>query len=135
MINLNDLYDYIKRDDILLIENKRGKLTSFSMMDNDKNCTIVMNKKDESTEKERLAHEIGHCATGAFYTPGTLNLRSRCEYRANKWAIKKLIPKDELIEIFEQGMTNIWQIAEYFEVTEDFAKQACKFYGYYNEAI
>lgn len=138
MVKLNDLYDCMERDDILFIENSRGKLTSFSIMDNDKNCTIIMNKNKNSTQslkKERLAHEIGHCETGAFYTSKTLNLRSRCEYRANKWAIKKLIPIDELIEIFEKGMTDIWQVAEHFEVTEDFAKKACKFYGYYNEAI
>lgn len=133
MVKLNDLYDYIKYDDILLIETNNNKLASFSLMDNDKNCTIVMRKTEKSIE--RLAHEIGHCATGSFYTPGTLNLRSRCEYRADKWAIKKLIPEDELINAFEHGFTEIWQLAEHFQLAEDFIIKACKFYGYYNEAI
>lgn len=133
MRKLNDLYDCIVRDDILLIETNNNKLTSFSLMDNDKNCTIIINEKDKSTE--HLAHEIGHCVTGSFYTPGTLNLRSRCEYRADKWAIKKLIPKDELINAFESGYTEIWQLAEYFKVTENFMIKVCKFYGYYNEVI
>lgn len=139
MTKLNELYDYIENDDILLIETDCSKLSSFSIMDNDKNCTIVINEKEKVAErvskKERLAHEIGHCATGSFYTPGTLNLRSKCEYRANKWAIKKLIPEDELINAIESGYTETWQLAEYFEVTEKFIIKACKYYGYYNEAI
>lgn len=137
MVTLNDMLSYIEDKNILLINSDWGKLSSLSLMDNDKNCTIVLNDNHISqlSKKEKLAHETGHCETGAFYTPKTLNLRSRCEYRADKWAIKKLIPRDELIEIFEKGMTNIWQVAEHFEVTEDFAKKACKFYGYFNEAI
>lgn len=139
MVKLNDLYDYIEHDDILLIEKSGGKLDSFSLMDNDKNCTIVMNEEGKHIDcigkKEQIAHELGHCATGAFYTPGTLNLRSRCEYRADKWAIKKLIPKDELVEAIENGYTETWQLSDYFEVTEDFIIKALKFYGYYFEAI
>ncbi len=135
---LNELYEYIDRNDILLIEKFDGKLDSFSLMDN-KDCTIVVRDKckyyDTKEKKVQLAHELGHCATGAFYTPNTLDLRSRCEYRANKWAIKKLTPKDELIEAMKSGYTEIWQLADYFEVTEDFIIKALKFYGYYFEAI
>lgn len=139
MVKLNDLYSCIEHDDILLIEKSDGKLDSFSLMDNDRNCTIVINNKRKYTDyianKEQLAHELGHCATGSFYTPNTLSLRSRCEYRADKWAIKKLISKDELIEAIERGYTEPWQLAEYFEVTEKFIIKALKFYDYYFEAI
>lgn len=74
------------------------------------------------------AHEVGHCATGAFYTENTLELRSRMEYRANKWAIKKLIPRDELEEAVKSGYTEVWQLAELFCVTEDMMRFAMWIY-------
>ena len=46
------------------------------------------------------------------------------EYRANKWAIKKLAPKDEMEEAMKNGYTEIWQLAEYFGITEDMVKYA-----------
>ena len=46
------------------------------------------------------------------------------EYRANKWAIKKLAPKDEMITAMKDGNTEIWQLAEYFGITEDMVKFA-----------
>lgn len=139
MIKLNDLYDMIERDDILLIEKDNGKLSSFSIMDSDKKCAVVIHSDckyyDTNEKKVQLAHELGHCATGTFYNENSLELRSRCEYRADKWAIKKLLPEEELIEAFEQGYTESWQIADYFDLPEKFIRKACKFYGYYNGPI
>ena len=42
----------------------------------------------------------------------------------NKWAIKKLAPKDEMITAMKDGNTEIWQLAEYFGITEDMVKFA-----------
>lgn len=77
---------------------------------------------------------MGHCETGAFYNEHSLELRSRMEYRADKWAIKKLVPENELIEAFEEGILEIWELAEHFGVTEEFMIKACEFYGYYHRA-
>lgn len=59
-------------------------------------------------------------------------LRKKYERAADKWAIKKLIPKDELEAAFQKGITEVWELAEYFEVTEDFVRKAAKEYGYLN---
>ena len=80
-------------------------------------------------EKVKLAHEVGHCETHAFYDQHTSPLvRSRCETKAVKWAIKKLIPKDELIEEYKHGTETAYELAEHFGVPVDFMQTAIEFY-------
>lgn len=83
----------------------------------------------EAERKVHLAHEIGHCETASFYRPySPIDQRSKHEAQANKWAIKKLLPKQELISVMEKGITEVWEIAEHFAVTEDFVKKALNLY-------
>lgn len=100
---------------------------ALSLMD-DELCYIAINPfKLTSTaeEKTKLAHELGHCATGAFYNQySTYDLRARHENSADKWAIKKLIPKDALDSAVSDGRTELWELAELFGVTEDFMRKA-----------
>jgi Zn-dependent peptidase ImmA (M78 family) len=80
-------------------------------------------------ERVKLAHDVGHCVTGSFYNRySPLDLRGKHEYRADSWAIKELIPLDELKKVMKQGCEDIWELAEYFNVTEDFIRKAFAFY-------
>ncbi len=77
-----------------------------------------------------LAHEIGHCRTGSFYNINSAyDVVGRHEARANAWAFKKLIPISDLKELLKLGITEIWEIAEYFEVTDEFTYKALTYYG------
>lgn len=84
------------------------------------------------TEREKISHlwhEIGHCATGAFYDPYTpLETRSRCENRANRWAVKKLLPRIRLEKAMQGGAVEIWQLAELFNVDEKLVRFALQYY-------
>ena len=92
--------------------------------------------KNESSKRVHLAHELGHCKTGAFYNRwAARDIRQKHEHRADKWAIKKLVPKDELLKAIDSGHINIWDWAEYFNVTEDFMKKAVRWYTYGNLAV
>ncbi len=83
----------------------------------------------EREKKTHLWHEIGHCATGAFYSPYTpLETRSRCENRANRWAVKKLLPKTRLEKAMQDGAVEVWQLAEYFNVGEKLVRFALQYY-------
>lgn len=82
-------------------------------------------------ERVHLAHEIGHCQTGAFYSVyAAIDNRRWCENKANAWAIKKLIPKSKLKRILtaRNGDISIWELAEHFTVTEDFMRIAIDYY-------
>lgn len=133
-----ELDNIAEQEGILILETHCPESGSMSLMTDCGNCYIGIDSKNK-TEQEIIvhkAHELGHCVTGSFYNRySKFDLISRHEYRADKWAIKKLIPEEELIEAFEQGYTESWQIADYFDLPEKFIRKACKFYGYYNGPI
>ena len=80
-------------------------------------------------EKVKLAHELGHCATGSFYNRySPFDVVGRHERRADKWAIKKLVPKDELDAAVSSGHVEVWDLADYFGVTEGFIRKAVRMY-------
>ena len=82
-----------------------------------------------------LAHEMGHIETNSFYNVHSpLDVRQKHENRANKWAIKQLITEEELDEAVANGHTEIWDLADYFDVTEEFMRKAVCLYTYGNLA-
>lgn len=131
-MNLNDLYAYADEHNIPVISFNMPKSESMSVL-YDGNCYVGIDPftiKSEIQEKAKLAHELGHCETGAFYNEyATCDIREKHERRANIWAIKKLIPKDKLIEIIESGFgENRWELSQYFEVPEDLMQMALDYY-------
>ena len=82
-----------------------------------------------ASEKEIIAHELGHCMKGAFYNRHSKHdIISRHEYRADKWACENLIPQEEMEEAFRQGYVEVWQLAEYFDVPESLVRKAVYIY-------
>lgn len=83
----------------------------------------------------KLAHELGHCVTGAFYNRySSFDSLEKQENRADKWAIQRQIPAEELDCAVSAGYTEIWSLADYFNVTEAFMRKAVCFYSYGNLA-
>lgn len=87
-------------------------------------------------ERVHLAHEIGHCKTGSFYNPrAKYDIRKRHENRADKWAIEHTIPQERLTRAVEDGLSEPWELAEYFDVTEDFIRKAVCWYEHGTLAV
>lgn len=85
-------------------------------------------------ERVKLSHELGHCATGSFYNRyAARDLRARHELHADRWAIAQLIPREELESALSGGVREIWELADYFEVTEQFMKKALAHYRLLDE--
>lgn len=131
MENLNKLYDFALNENIDVYCFDLATVKALSVCIDGKS-SIAINPfalSDTFEETVILAHELGHCDTGSFYNKySDFDIRAKHEYRADKWAIKKLVPKDELNEAFEHGIVEPWDLAEYFNVTEDFIKKAVAFY-------
>lgn len=126
MTNYVELCEIAEEDDILIIDGNLRKCPSIAVCD-DGDCAIILDCKRIKRKSDLityLAHELGHCETMSFYNENSLETRPRMEYRANKWAIKKLIPKDEMEEAMEQGYEELWELSEYFDVSEDMVKFA-----------
>ena len=89
--------------------------------------------KSYSEEAVAVAHEAGHCMTGSTHQLcSPFDLIQKHENRANKWAIKKLVPKDELEAAVADGHTEPWDLAEIFGVTEAFVRKAICYHRYGN---
>ena len=85
--------------------------------------------EEEADRRVHLAHELGHCATGSFYNRwAARDIRQRHELHADKWAIEKLIPREELEAAVASGFREPWELAEYFGVTEPFIRKAVCWY-------
>lgn len=88
----------------------------------------------EAEETALLAEELGHLETGSLYSvedyanPNRAININKAESRARRWAIKKLIPEDELNNAVARGIKEPWALAEYFEVPEDFMRKAIEYY-------
>ncbi len=80
--------------------------------------------------KEVLAHECGHCATGATHTLASeWDIISRHEYKADRWAIEQFLPYEVLCSAAENGCCEAWQLAEYFDVPQAFVEKAMCYYA------
>lgn len=132
MIDLTELYDCADEYNIEVISIDTRKIESLSMMDEFGDCGIGINPfflQSDADEKIKLAHELGHCMTGSFYNRySKLDIRAKHERRADKWAIKKLVPKNELRKAVNSGRGSRYELAEYFNVTEDFMQKALDYY-------
>ena len=83
-----------------------------------------------------LAHELGHCETGSFYNRfAKLDVRQRHENRADKWAIRRLVPEDDLDAAMADGCDTIPALADRFGVTEPFMRKAVCWYAHGNLAV
>ena len=135
-MNLTELYGLADADNIIIDEFPMQTRKAFSVMDLDGDCYIAIDPFQlESAQEERivLAHEIGHCETGSFYNRfAACDIRKKHENRADKWAIKHLVPQDELYEAVSAGFVETWELAEIFDVPAEFMARAIHWYQHHN---
>ena len=137
-MQIQNLYDLARQQNKEVLSCPMPQNESMSLMLENGACVIGM---DESVrdggvqERVHLSHELGHCATGSFYNiHAAVDHRQRHENRANKWAIQALIPVEELDDAIASGCTEVWELAERFQVTEEFIRRAVCFYVHGNVA-
>lgn len=132
------LYDYAAQQNIGVISFPMPENDSMSLMTEDGRCFIGMDpgiQNGSREERVHLAHELGHCVTGSFYNiHAAIDHRQRHENRADKWAIRHMIPVEKLDEAVAQGCTEIWELADRFSVTEDFIRKTVCLYVHGNVA-
>ena len=137
-MELSALYDIASQQDIPVLSFPLEKTGSLSHMDDRGRCAIGLDpsvRDGAALERVHLSHELGHCVTGSFYNRyAAVDHRRRHENRADKWAIRKLIPAGELDDAVAAGHTDLWDLAEYFGVTEPFMRKAVSLYTHGNLA-
>ena len=119
MTTTESLFDEIERNNIEVYLGSMPAAKSASANIGDDYYIALDEQSLESTAEARcrLAHEAGHCITGSFYNLyAPLDRRSKHDRRA-----------DKLEAQLRQGLEP-YELAEYFNVTEEFIHKALEFY-------
>lgn len=137
-MDTDELYEIAAQEHIPVDCFELGKREALSFMDTDGKCYIAIDHRKlrgARDEKMKLAHELGHCCTGAFYNQwAPADCRRRHENTADKWAIRHFLSENDLDDAVARGYTEIWQLADFFDVSEEFMKKAICLYTYGNLA-
>lgn len=132
------LYEIAESEKVPICFLPLPKTSSMSVLTKTGKCYIGMDTAitpGSAYETVHLAHELGHCITGSFYNRySLLDVRQKHENRADKWAIQKCISAADLDQAVADGFTDLWSLAEYFNVTEDFMRKAVCYHTFGNVA-
>ncbi|WP_145452874.1 ImmA/IrrE family metallo-endopeptidase [Staphylococcus hominis] len=115
-------HDYI---DIIECENLPKDLYGLWLGD-----MILINRNLPTTSKlETLAEELAHneLTYGNIVDQSKYNHR-KFENYARRLAFEKLISLNDIIKAFLQGIHNLYELANFFEVTESFVLQSIAHY-------
>ena len=84
---------------------------------------------DVSQYREALGHEIGHCATGCTHAVSSpWDLVEKHEYKADRWAFEHYLPPEELQAAMDAGLTEPWQLAEWYGFPEQYVRRALEYW-------
>lgn len=144
MENLTNLYKWLDKEGVFLFDRKipfskkESKAATIRLKFPFDAWGIFLDKQRLKTvpeEKSALLHEGGHYATGATHEVcSKFDLVEKHEYKADKWAVERALTADELDEAVAAGHTELWDLADYFGLTEDLMKKAVCWYTYGNLA-
>ena len=138
MTELSALYRRAEELNIPVLHVPLPVTGSVSTMAEDGSCAIGLDlprRRSRNELRVRLAHELGHCVTGSFYNRRSpFDVRKRHENRADKYAIRALIPVEALDEAIAEGICERWELAEHFGVDQAVLEKALCLYVHGNLA-
>ena len=129
-MNVLDIYKIVDKEKIN-IESYNWNNAKARIFEIDSNYYIGIDKNkiyNSIEEKEILAEELGHYYCDALYYVDTDSIiKSKCEYRAKKWAYSVLVPIHKLKQKIAQGL-NLYELSDFFEVDSKYMYDCINFY-------
>lgn len=135
MTTYNDLLTIADKNDILICDIRLKGCEAASVDDNGDRIIVVDSQqvKSDNDKLTKTAHELGHCMMYAFYDEHCPVVpRGRCERRATKWAVQNVVTKKDLLTALHEGYTEVWELSDYFGVTDEFMIDILKYYKMWN---
>ena len=127
MFDLSDFFRYCREHNVDIIPFPGAPSPGTTVRDRDAYAVFLDFTKIDSPRLLRgvCYHELGHIATGALHkVDSPFELAERSEYRANRWSAEQYLPLQEFQTAFASGYTEIWQLAEYFDLPEEDVRSA-----------
>ena len=133
MFELSEFYQYCTENDVDVIPVTNCPQPGATIRDQGYYAVFLDFTKILSTRLLRgvCCHEMGHVATGALHkVDSPFELAERSEYRANRWTAERYLTRELFQEAFTAGYTELWQLAEFFDLPESDIRSA---YTYWTE--
>lgn len=131
MFEISDFYDYCKQNKVDVIPFIGCPQPGATIRDQGYLAVFLDFSKIRSTRLLRgvCYHELGHAATGALHkVDSPYELVGRSEYRANRWAAQHYLTEEDFRSAFKDGCTELWQLAEYFDLPESDVQKALTYW-------
>ena len=122
MFEISDFYHYCKHNNVDVIPYDGCPQAGATIRDKGCYAVFLDFTKIHSTRllKGICCHELGHIATGALHkVDSPYELVERSEYRATRWVTEHFLTEKAFREAFGAGCTELWQLAEYFDLPEE----------------
>lgn len=126
---------YLNYEELIFEAYKEGiifKELNLSGSEGRCNGNRIAIKKDIPTLKEKacvLAEELGHYHTTVGDIIDLQDVKNRKqELKARLWAYNEQIGLQGIVKAYESGCVNLFEMAEYLDVTESFLNDALKCY-------
>lgn len=132
MFELSDFYDYCRRNRVDVIPYAGVPQPGATVRDRGEYAVFLDFTKIRSARLLRgvCCHELGHVATGALHKVSSpYDLVERSEYRANRFVAERYLTAQDFREAFAAGYTELWQLAEYFDLPEQDVKNALTYWS------
>lgn len=130
-MNTLEVYKKIEDENIAIIPFKINGIKGASIQSSDNQGILLNYDEFEDADEEFcvVAHEYGHCVTGAFYTFNTdQTTKRKCEYKADRKTVITFLPAERFREAIEYGCQMPFEFAEYLDLPEKFVIMAYEHY-------
>ncbi len=131
MFDLSDFYQYCKENRVDVIPYSGCPQPGATIRDQSDYAVFLDFSKIRSLRLLRgvCYHELGHLATGALHkVDSPYELVERSEYRAARWTAEHYLTQEAFQTAFQEGYTELWQLAEYFDLPEDCIQAALTYW-------
>ena len=121
MFELSDFYEYCRKNRVAVIPYSGMPAPGATVRDGGQYAVFLDFSKIGSTRLLRgvCSHELSHAATGALHRPASpYDLAQRSEYRAKRYFAQHFLTEKDLRDAFSAGFTELWQLAEFFDLPE-----------------
>ena len=141
MRELTDIYKWYEDRGILLFDrqlpfsNEQSKAVTIRLRGDGATGVFLDLGRIETAAEEAvtLLHEGGHCATGTTHSVvSPFDLIEKHEYKADKWAVQDAVSQEELDTARRAGYREIYELADFFNLTEAFMRKVICWYDHGN---
>lgn len=131
MFELADFYQYCRHNQIDVISYPDAPGPGVTIRDGEWYAIFLDFNRIRSARllKGICCHELGHAATGALHkVDSPFETVGRSEHRAHRFVAEHYLREEDFREAFREGYTEMWQLAEYFDLPEEVIQSAYQYW-------